>query len=491
MPKRMTAGFLCFLFLSLLFLTACAAGDNNASGGIETTEGAAENTEASAEPEYTYPDEDYNGEEFNILNIEPIWGFYPYLDFENMTGDILDDTVYARNRFIEEQFNIVFVEAIDTMDTISGKIKTVILAGEDVHDAMYCRGDQIGPLVSEKYFYNLFEIPELNLNEAWWDQTVIKEGAIGKDEALYFAASDMNLIGFQGTWMIFFNEKMIADIGLEKPYESVRAGKWTLDEFQKYMKAGANLNGEASFAWNESGNAVYGYSSFSAGTAALLIGTGERFIRKDEAGYPYFALETERFYAISEKIAAMLAIEGEYQDANESNSKFHYEQLFMSGRAMMIAAEVKASDVFREMDDTFGVAPIPKYDEAQEEYYCLQFMQTLLLTIPVTNQNTQQAGIILDAFSYKSYEDLMPVFYDVTVSQKGLRNEESIEMLGIIRDTRFFNIGMAYGWVSTLYEQVRTDLNAGKSDMSSLIAKQKDKINADIEKFMTTILKTE
>lgn len=491
MPKRIMTGLLCYLFIALMLLTACASSDNKQSGNSQTTESAASETEAPAEPEYIYPDEDYNGDEFNILNIEPIWGFYPYLDFENMTGDILDDTVYTRNRFIEEQFNIVFVEALDTMDTIATKIKTVILAGEDVHDAMYCRGDQIGPLVSEKYFYNLFEIPELNLKETWWDQTVIKEGSIGNDEALYFAVSDMNLIGFQGTWMIFFNEKMMSDLGLETPYELVRSGKWTLDELQKYMKAGANLNGETSFAWNENGNAVYGLSSFNAGAAALLIGTGERFILKDESGYPYFALETERFYAASEKIANMLAVEGEYHDANESNSKHHYEQMFMSGRALMIAAEVKASDVFREMNDTFGVAPIPKYDEAQSDYYCIQFQQSLLLTIPVTNQNAQQAGIILDAFSYQSYKDLMPVFYDVTVSQKGLRNEESIEMLGIIRDTRFFNVGMAYGWVSTLYEQVRTDLNMGKSDMASLIAKQKDKINADIEKFMTIIQKAE
>ena len=388
---------------------------------------------------------------------------------------------------LEEKFNIEFVVAIDTMDTIATTIRTVIMAGEDTHDAMYCRSDQIGPLITEKFFYNLFEIPELNLYETWWDQTVIKEGSIGKDKALYFAASDMSLIGFQGTWIIYFNENMLDDIGLATPYESVRSGRWTLDEFGKYIKAGANLNGDSSFAWNASGNAVYGYSSYHAGTAALLIGTGERFSLKDDTGYPYFALETPRFYEISERIAAMLVVEGEYHNANDSDGIHHYEQLLMSGRALMIAAEIKAADVFREMDDTFGVAPIPKYDQAQQQYYCLQFQQTLLITIPITNTNTRQAGIILDAFSYQSYEDLMPVFYDVTVSQKGLRNDESIEMLGIIRDTRFFNVGMAYGWISTLYEQIRTDLTAGKSDMASLIARERDKITADIDKFMTTL----
>ncbi|MDD4772437.1 MAG: extracellular solute-binding protein [Eubacteriales bacterium] len=471
----------------MMLFAACADDAAGKQDAGQTAAGGDITSAADERPLYSYPDENYGGEEFNILNIEPIWGFYTYLDFENMTGDVLDDTVYARNRFIEEQFNIELVVAIDTMDTIATTIRTVIMAGEDAHDAMYCRGDQIGPLITEKYFYNLFEIPELNLSETWWDQTVIKEGSIGKDEALYFAASDMSLIGFQGTWIIYFNENMLADIGLQTPYESVRSGSWTLDEFGKYIKAGANLNGDNSFAWNASGNAVYGYSSYNAGTAALLIGTGERFILKDDNGYPYFAMETPRFYEISEQIAAMLAVEGEYHDANDSDGIHHYEQLLMSDRALMIAAEIKAADVFREMDDTFGVVPIPKFEEAQQQYYCLQFQQTLLITIPITNLNTRQAGIILDAFSYQSYEDLMPVFYDVTVSQKGLRNDESIEMLGIIRDTRFFNVGMAYGWISTLYEQVRTDLTAGKSDMASLIAREKDKITASIDKFMTTL----
>lgn len=72
---------------------------------------------------------------------------------------------------------------------------------------------------------------------------------------------------------------------------------------------------------------------------------------------------------------------------------------------------------------------------------CFLFIALMLLTAyagsdniqsgKVTNQNTQQAGVILDEFSYQIYKDLMPVFYDVTVSQKGLRNEESIEMFGI------------------------------------------------------------
>ena len=38
---------------------------------------------------------------------------------------------------------------------------------------------------------------------------------------------------------------------------------------------------------------------------------------------------------------------------------------------------------------------------------------------------------MIDALTYRSYETVLPVYYENRVAQKGLRNEDSIEMLGI------------------------------------------------------------
>ena len=38
---------------------------------------------------------------------------------------------------------------------------------------------------------------------------------------------------------------------------------------------------------------------------------------------------------------------------------------------------------------------------------------------------------MIDALTYRSYETVLPVCYENRVAQKGLRNEDSIEMLGI------------------------------------------------------------
>jgi hypothetical protein len=64
--------------------------------------------------------------------------------------------------------------------------------------------------------------------------------------------------------------------------------------------------------------------------------------------------------------------------------------------------------------------------------------------------------------AYLSAKDITPVFFFVTMSQKRLRNEESIEMLHIIRNSLFFDIGYSYGWTHNIMGAIRDSLDGGK-----------------------------
>ena len=96
------------------------------------------------------------------------------------------------------------------------------------------------------------------------------------------------------------------------------------------------------------------------------------------------------------------------------------------------------------MESTFGLVPMPKLDDSQEEYRSYVAYNTAFLVIPTTQKNTARAGFILDALNYESYIDTLPIYYDVTLSQKGLRNEESIEMLELIRENRGADLMAVY-----------------------------------------------
>ncbi|MCL2813625.1 MAG: hypothetical protein FWD23_03400, partial [Oscillospiraceae bacterium] len=71
------------------------------------------------------------------------------------------------------------------------------------------------------------------------------------------------------------------------------------------------------------------------------------------------------------------------------------------------------------------------------------------------------------------------------VSQKRLRNDDSIDMLEIIRDSGSFDVGCVYGWTSEFYMLIHIQTGSGKKiDIASQVDKHLDKINKSIEKTM-------
>jgi len=493
-----------FLFFAVLF--ACIAvfsvyscgnksggGDSgntpNASDGQPGADAGASDQIATTAQEYIFP-EDMNGggADFTFLTPTTTWFFYTDLVFADPPEEVLDDAVYKRNRLIEDKFNINIKSVEKDIGQVQAQLKKVIAAGSNEYDAAfcpaYCTGN-IGSLITSNMFYNLRDITTMNLEGSWWNQKMNKEASIGSGDKLYYAGCGINIMTLQAVSCVYFNQDMMTNLGLDLPYNLVREGKWTFDAFQQYMKNGTQLNGAADFKWDSAGQTIYGFCGYDDCATALLEGSGERFIVTDSSGIPHFAAENERFINVIGKIQSMLTVEGEYMYANNIDAGFHYEPIFKNGRSMMTMGELKAADVFNDMDATFGILPIPKYDETQADYYCHLIFQTPVLVIPSSSPNPDFAGAVLDAMAYVSDRDVTPVLFDVSVSQKRLRNEDSIDMLQIIKNSGSFDVGCAYGWTNSFYDAIRSSLGYGKPlDIASAIEKYKDKINSSIDKTM-------
>ncbi|MCL2816429.1 MAG: hypothetical protein FWD23_17680, partial [Oscillospiraceae bacterium] len=455
---RMRVKTFCLAFILAIIACACAAltscGSENDKGGRD--DGTETNSDVT-DKGYVYPEIDGDGADFTFLTPTTTWDFYTDVIRESMTGEVLDDTIYNRNVFIEENFNINFKEIPMDITQIQGQLRKVVQSGDAVYDAAFCPAywddkNTMGTLITENTFYNLREIPTLNLGEKWWNQTMLKEAAIGGGDKVYYAGCDINIMALQTVSCVYFNQDMMINLGLDLPYDAVRQGKWTFEMLFKYMKDGARLNGADSFKWDRNGDAVYGMVSYQGASNALLAGSLERLTVTDDDGYPSTAIGGERFFNVMEKIQEMLDLtNGVYLCANDYSNGFHLEPIFRDGRALMMIGELKSADVINEMDATFGIVPVPKYDEIQEGYYCHLMRQTPVVVIPVTNRNPEFAGAVMDAMAYVSNRDVTPVFYDLAVSQKRLRNDDSIDMLEIIRDSGSFDVGCVYGWTSEFY----------------------------------------
>ena len=85
------------------------------------------------------------------------------------------------------------------------------------------------------------------------------------------------------------------------PYNLVRQGKWTIDSLYEYCSAVTNLNGDQSYKWSQNGSSVYGLSSHPNAPDKMIYAAGERFIKTNEEGLPYFSAGSERFYDVCAK----------------------------------------------------------------------------------------------------------------------------------------------------------------------------------------------
>ena len=84
---------------------------------------------------------------------------------------------------------------------------------------------------------------------------------------------------------------------------------------------------------------------------------------------------------------------------------------------------------------------------------------------------------------------MLPVYYDVTVSQKGLRDEESIEMLDIVRNTRSPLFSDVYGITSTLNSAIQNEVINASGTAASTIAAAKTTVEENLQKVLDAFSK--
>ena len=113
--------------MALLMLASTVSCGGAADPGTSTTEARSDSTTAepvSTEIHDDLGEFDFKEETFEILTRTQLVFFYK-LDVDEETGDIFNDSIYKRNRAMEERFNFRFAESYGNND---GAARTYILA---------------------------------------------------------------------------------------------------------------------------------------------------------------------------------------------------------------------------------------------------------------------------------------------------------------------------------------------------------------------------
>ena len=150
-------------------LTACGEAAQTPADTSAVT-AAPDITETTAqETEFLYKDDlgdmTFGGDEFRIRTIENA-NVHSYIDVAAESGDVYDDSLYKRNRIIEERFDIDIIETI--AEDKSAPVRTLIQAGDDAFDLGVLRCDDAMYFYTDGLTYSISDIPNIDLSKPYW-----------------------------------------------------------------------------------------------------------------------------------------------------------------------------------------------------------------------------------------------------------------------------------------------------------------------------------
>ena len=487
--KRLLSGILVLtLLFSILSLSSCANTNeekgNTENSADEVNQGVTEEATTDIEEVvYSVPDSNFNGEEFHFLTRMETTPYWNDLDFqaEEETGEAFNDAVYKRNRIVEDKLNITITETHIT--DVIGSARKAIRAGDDVYDVVVTQSQNAGVLAADGLLIDLYQIPNLDLSARWWDQNFNSSMSIMKK--LYFSCGDINTVDNEATWCVFFNKVMESNLGLDNHYELVRSGKWTIDQMHRYaVEATKDLNGDGVLDPTDQWGMVNQYECMMA----MLMGSGKTITTKNADDIPELSMNNESSINILTRIHDWLNDKAAQIKADDYYGKYTdvWTEVnvgcFIQDRALYYMGPMTTVHMFRAMDSSFGIIPLPKYDEAQTEYYSpIQYNNASVITVPVTNMDLERTGIVLTSMAAESINTVTRAYYDVTLKRKLARDNDSSEMLDMIFGNRIYDIGFTYNWgaLQSFYENLvkKTPL-----DFTSQYEKNEPKIIKAMEK---------
>ena len=463
MKKRLL--FLFALFVALTAASCGSAGETGPGTGTDSPSSTGRESEPreSAEPaspaydipEPELPELDYGGADFTVYTCfgkrpedsEDASLFPPerFLFSEGLTGEVVNDSVLNRNLQVEQKFNLK-IKVIQN-DT---EADVLIIAGEPF-DAVVNQSTTLSETIYTGAFQNMNGFPYLSLNAEYWSPRCV-EGTI-VDDLVYIMPCDIVLDHLANTGFLYFNKRILAENDLESPYDMVKENRWTLDAFLGMVRSvHRDLNGDGIMDMEDLYGALVNGDWRMGAFFQFYFGAGQTYTKVDEDQGRVLAFNPEIGQGIIDMLSETLQDKTICLDSvkiGDMTGTFHwttpyYPLMFVEGHGLFIQDELTAMDYFREMEDDFGIVPNPKYNTDQKEYYQRVRPYVAMFAIPTTIPDEEKTGAVLEYWAWLSHYTTLPAYYEITIKQKRVRDEETIEMLDTIRNSQVFEFGDIY-----------------------------------------------
>ncbi|MBQ9079693.1 MAG: hypothetical protein IJY27_01325 [Clostridia bacterium] len=480
------------LLMLLPFVVACA--DNNGDSADTTTAGNADNV-TTPDPSAAgtaapsggttleqitpdLPDVKYSGYKFIVANDFADATKYTsnLITADSQIGEPINDAIYNRTMLVEEMFGIDIVdEDVDVTPYMN-----VIQSGEDTYAIVTADLSHVMTVVNAGHTLDFNDVDTIDLTNPWWDQNAAAKLHI--NGSLYYHFSDFFITALDNARATYFNKDLITALSLEDPYQLVKDNKWTIEKMREMAVAAVSeLDGDGTITTADRVGIANNATTFYE---AMLTGCDAEIVKMGDDDLPYFCCYDERefFINVYQTLLSTFSSDDLYLIAKTEDAR----TMFINGNALFTVDTLYMASRSRQADINFGILPIAKWDEAQENYLHVSPNPHAMM-IPSVTSNVDRTGVLLEALSYYSSayysEDaLIPAYFENSLRYKSTTDVESADMLTIIHD----NISYVNKIAGTsLSGAIYNYFEAGVMDITSALKKlegaQKKTLNNVLE----------
>lgn len=488
-----------FLALLLVFATlisvlvACVEVQDDQ---VEDTTAAAEETEPSKLD--NIPDDlKFNGEDIVIISRAFLGWTWDEVAVPELNSEPVNDAIFNRNITVNDRLNVNIVphpiEDADQSKPVA-EVQRAVLAGSAEYDLLAGACYLVLQQTLEGMYRDLSQLEYLDLTQSYWTQDY--NDVISYNDKQFSATGMIALSTYRFAFVTMFNKPQFDDKNVPYLYEAVANNEWTLDyQAQLAEDFYQDLNGDG----KKDEDDFYGLITAPyISTDPYWASCDLTIVEKNPDGEYEYVLDSGRLSDVTDKVLHLFYESGTYVyphtalDGEQDDIRI----AFAKGNGAMCTTRLVAAEMsdIRNMEEEYGIVPMPKYDKAQAEYGTLQHDQFTVYAIPATasEDKLQLLGAVLEVMASESMRTVKPAYYEIALKRKYMSDPVAWDMLDLIFDTIRIDAGIVYtNALGNPHDQLRQIITSKKNTVSSKFSKMKNTVSKKIAKMEKSLDKLE
>lgn len=490
MKKQQLLGAVLLTALTTNLLFGCSETSNQTNETVQVTDTAKTESIAYEDGRMTFDVSgiNYEGYEFRIWNFdnvtENLWDPEDIpndIYSEEQNGDMLNDAVYTRNQTVQEALNIKFIVTYMDHNRMSTSLNQAVASGSGDVDVLFPRFLLMPVFVNNDNLLNMADVDFRDTEAQWWNTEANEALNIcGKQFGM---VSDITYQDKISAIVTYFNQKLAEDYNLGNLYETVINDEWTLDNLLAMGQSiSADLNNDGIYDQND----AYPLSCQNDAVYYLLHGGCMRFCEEDADDNIVLSLTDEKVVSALQKIYEIMGTRHQFFNRQalgvSSNEAIN---MFRENNVMFMIRPIQSLFMMRNMEADFGILPMPKLSEVQEEYgtsvnpYTATFM-----CFPKTVTDPDRNAVVTEMMALESHYTVITPLYENILGNKLIRDNNASKMLDIVFDSILYDIGIIWN-----FNNMTTTLITNKdTNISSLLASIQEPIENQIQELTENVL---